>query len=122
MAVRRRGFVLLDIMIAIIVFAIGVSAVVRLFLGATEAVSQGRRWTAMAAAASREIVRLERAYRSLAPGCQVPAPGTAFTIDGVGLTWTAAGDSVGATLSLEVRAASARRILVDTVVSGLVCQ
>jgi hypothetical protein len=119
---QRRGFALLDVMIAIVVFTIGVSAVIHLFLGATEAVSQGRRWTAMAAAASREIARLERSYRSLAPGCQLPPPGTALTVDGVGLAWTAAGDSIGAILSLEVRAASARRILVDTVVSGLVCQ
>jgi Tfp pilus assembly protein PilV len=122
MAKQRRGFALLDAMIAVVVFAIGATAVTRLFLGATEAVSQGRRWTAMAVAASREIGRLERDYRVAAPACLVPPPGSALTVDGVGLAWTTAGDSVGATVVLEARAASARRVMVDTIVAGLLCR
>lgn len=119
---RVRGFALLDVMIAVVVFVIGATAVIRLFLGATEAVGQGRRWTAMAVAASREIVRLERVYRSPAPGCLVPPPGSALTVDGVGLTWTTTGDSISANVTLEVRAASARQVLVDTIVAGLLCR
>ncbi len=119
---RARGFALLDVMIAVVVFVIGATAVIRLFLGATEAVSQGRRWTAMAVAASREVARLERGYRTLAPGCLVPPAGTALSVDGVGLAWTATGDSIGATITMEVTAVSARRILIDTVVAGFLCQ
>ena len=119
---RVPGFALLDVMVAVVVFVIGATAVIRLFLGATEAVSQGRRWTAMSVAAGRELVRLEQGYRALAPGCMVPPSGSALSVDGVGLTWAAVGDSISATVTIEVRAASARRVLVDTIVTGLLCR
>ena len=119
---RPAGFALLDVMIAVVAFMIGATAVIRLFLGATEAVSQGRRWTAMSVAASRELARLEQGYRALAPRCVVPPAGSAASIDGVGLAWTAAGDSVSATVTMEVRAASARKVMIDTVVSGIICR
>jgi Tfp pilus assembly protein PilE len=119
---RSRGFALLDLLIAVVLLLIGTTAVTQLFLGATEAVSQGRRWTAMAVATSREVARLERGYRTLAPGCLVPPAGTSLSTDGVGLRWTAAGDSIAAIVTIEVRAASARRVLVDTVVAGFFCR
>lgn len=119
---QSSGFTLLNVMIALVVFALGASAAIHLFATSTEAVSLGRRWTSMAAAASRELVRLERTYRALAPGCLPPPSGTALSADGVGLTWTASGDSTGVTVAMEVRAASSRRALVDTVVAGFLCQ
>lgn len=116
------GFSLFDVMVALVLLSLGISAVVQVFLASTTAVGVGRRWTAMAVAANRELGRLERNYRASAPGCLVPAPGTTLGLDGVTVSWTAVGDSVGATVTLEARAASARRSLVDTVVAGLLCR
>jgi hypothetical protein len=118
----RRGVALLDVAIALVILSIGVSALLRVWLGITEEVGAGRRWTLMATAAASELERLERSYRAGAPTCVPPAPGSAYTPEGVGLDWQTA-DSLGQlVVRLEVRAASGRRTLLDSLVARVACR
>lgn len=122
MATTKRGFTLFEVLIALVVLSLGAGAVFRVILASTAAVDTGRRWTAMAIAAASELARLERVYRNGAPRCAPPPAGSLLGPDGVGLSWTVAGDSVVATITMEARATSARRPLADTIVTGVVCQ
>jgi len=118
----RRGITLLDVTIALVIVSIGVSALLRVWLAITEEVGAGRRWTLMATAAASEVERLERSYRSAAPACALPPPGSSYTPEGVGLAWRTA-DSLGQlVIRLEVRAASSRRTLLDSVVALVPCR
>jgi len=119
---RARGFTLPEVMLALVVLTIGFAAALRVWLGLTDAVATGRRWSAMSAAAGAEVARLERDYLAAAPACVPPAAGSRFAPGGIGLSWTVAPDSASVGITLEVRAALARRALVDTVVTAVACR
>lgn len=119
---NRLGFGLLDVLLALVVLLAGSLAMLRLGVTTTQAVALGRRWTAMAAAAENELVRLERDFRRTRPACVPPASGSRFTADGIALAWSVRGDSLVALVSLDVRAMTSRRILVDSVSTALSCR
>jgi len=119
---KRDGFTLPEVMIALVVLAIGLAAALRVWLGLTHNVAIGRRWTAMSAAAAAELARLERDYLAAAPACVPPAAGSRFLPGGIGLNWTVAPAAASLGITLEVRAALARRALVDTVVTAVACR
>lgn len=119
---RRRGFSLLEVMIALSVLALGTVVMLQLALGTTRSVSIGRRWTAMAWAADNELVRLERDFRAARPGCLPPPGGSRYTADGVGLDWSVAGDSVRIRVVVAARAVSRGRVLADSVATTLSCR
>lgn len=121
-AAARLGFGLLDVLLALVVVLVGSVAMARLGLATADAVALGRRWTAMAAAAESELVRLEREFRIGRPGCAPPSSGSRVTADGVGLTWSVGGDSLTARVVLEVRAKTSRRSLFDSVATTLSCR
>ena len=120
--IRRTGQSVLEVLFAVVTLTIGFTALLRIWIAETNAVGVGRRWTAMTAAAATELALLETSYRSAAPSCALPAPGTRYTPDGIGLTWTTADSSGQMVVQLEVRAAQARRTLVDTVASLVPCR
>ena len=122
MAKTPRGFTLLEVMFALIVLTVGLSLLARVTMTTTHATALGRRWTAMAAAAERELVRLEREYRGLAPNCVAPLAASRTTPDGVGLDWRVRLDSAAVAITLEVRARAAGRVLIDTIVTGFPCR
>ncbi len=119
---RRLGFTLSEVMLALVVLGIGLAAGLRVWLGAAGAIAAGKRWSAMSAVAAAEIARLERDYLAAAPACVPPASGSRFAPGGIGLTWTVAPDSASLGITVEVRAALARRALVDTVVTAVACR
>ena len=118
----RRGITLVEVTIALVTLGIGFTALLRIWLALTDQVGAGRRWTAMTAASGRELERLERSYRALAPTCAAPASGSSYTPDGIGLSW-ATTDSAGQLfIQLEARASIGRQILVDSVSSLVPCR
>lgn len=119
---HRGGFALVDLLLGMVVLLLGLAAATRVIQGATTAIGDGRRWSAMAFAATRELARLERGYLATRPACPPPPAGSLLGADGVSLRWTGVGDSVGAVVTMEVRASSARRVLLDTVVAGFLCR
>jgi hypothetical protein len=119
---HRRGITLVEVTIALVTVGLGFTALLRIWIALSDQVGAGRRWTAMTAASARELERLERAYRALAPGCVLPASGSSYTPDGVGLAWATV-DSAGQLLiRLEARAAAGRQTLVDSVISLVPCR
>lgn len=119
---HKSGFSLIEILLAVVVATAGFTVVFRALAQTVDAASRARRWLAMTRAAQAQAARLELGYRSASPFCALPAPGTTTTIDGVTVSWTAAGDSVAATFTVEARAGTARRTLLDTLVAGAVCR
>ncbi|MGE0442168.1 MAG: prepilin-type N-terminal cleavage/methylation domain-containing protein [Gemmatimonadales bacterium] len=117
-----RGFTLLEVLAALVMLALLGSLVVRLTMANSRAVAAGRRWTAMATAADREAAALALRYRSTAPACLPPPAGSAYTAEGVGLAWRVAGDSARIELTVEARALSAGRPLVDSVRTAVTCR
>jgi prepilin-type N-terminal cleavage/methylation domain-containing protein len=118
----RRGFTLLEVMIALVVLLLATEIVVKAALETSRAVSLGRRWQAMASAAQSELVRLEQDYRRGRPGCVPPPSGARYTPAGVGLDWAISGDSTTVAVTLEARAAAAGRPLIDTISTTLSCR
>jgi Tfp pilus assembly protein PilV len=119
---RTRGITLLEVTIALVTLTLGFTALLRIWIAFADQVGAGRRWTLMAAAASSEMERLERSYRAAAPACVVPASGSGYTPDGVGLDWRTA-DSLGQlVVRLEVRAAAGRRTLLDSLTGVVSCR
>ena len=118
----RRGITLLEVTIAIVTLSIGFTALIRIWMGLIALVGSGRRWTLMTAAASAELERLERLYRSGAPTCTVPPSGFTYTPDGVGLTWTTVDSAGQLGVEIEVRAREGRAVMVDTVATVVPCR
>lgn len=119
---RPSGFSLFEVLLAVVTFAIGATALLKLVAQTAEVTGMSRRWLAMMAAVESQSAQLERAYRQAAPGCALPAPGAATTVDGVGLGWVVTGDTVAATITIEARAALARRTMADTFVTAVTCR
>ncbi|MFN0178433.1 MAG: prepilin-type N-terminal cleavage/methylation domain-containing protein [Gemmatimonadales bacterium] len=119
---RHPGFTLIEVLLAVVTFAIGVTALLKLVAQTAEVTGMSRRWLAMVAAVESQTAQLERAYREAAPACALPAAGVATTVEGIGLAWIVTGDTVGATITIEARAALARRTMVDTVVTAVTCR
>jgi Tfp pilus assembly protein PilV len=119
---RRSGQSVLEVLLAVVTLTIGFTALLRFWIAEANAVGIGRRWTAMTAAAATELAELETSYRAAAPSCALPAPGTRYTPDGIGLTWTTADSAGQLVVRLEVRAILARRTLADTVESLIPCR
>ncbi len=122
MSKPRAGFSLLEVITAVAMLAIASIVALKASVQTAHAVTVGRRWTAMAQAVDAEVVRIERAYRSTRPNCLVPASGSDYTPDGVGLAWSVRGDSVLIELTIEARARAAGRVLVDTARANLSCR
>ncbi len=122
MANDHRGFTLLEVLFALVVLTVGLCLLARVTMITTQAAALGRRWTLMATAAERELIRLERDYRLLAPNCVAPMAGGRTTPEGVGLDWLIRADSVALKVTLEVRGLAAGRVLVDTIVTGFPCR
>lgn len=119
---RQKGFSLFELMVAIVMIGISLTALIRAVGHSAEVSGRARRWVQMTAAVTSQLARLERGYRLAAPSCVLPAAGASTTFDGIGLTWALGGDSVSATITIEARAAVARRTLVDTVITAVGCQ
>ena len=120
--IRRSGQSILEVLLAVVTLTIGFTALLRIWTAETSAVGIGRRWTAMTAAAATELAVLETSYRSAAPSCTLPPPGTRYTPDGIGLTWSTADSAGQMAVQLEVRAAQARRPLIDTISTLIPCR
>lgn len=116
-----RGFSLIEVLVATVLLAMAVAGFSRAVVTGTGAVAAGRRWTSMAAAADSEVGRLSRDYRAAAPLCLVPPPGSRVTPDGVGVDWTAVGDSARLAVTVETRALAAGRSLIDSVEAVIRC-
>jgi prepilin-type N-terminal cleavage/methylation domain-containing protein len=122
MGPQRSGFTLYEVMVAVVVLAIGSVVLWRLAVATSSAVALGRRWTAMAWAADTEVARLERIYRVARPACVPPPSGTRLTPDGIGLDWRVAGDSGQIRIVVSARARSSGRSLEDSVVTAVSCR
>jgi Tfp pilus assembly protein PilV len=120
--VRRSGQSVLEVLLAVVTLTIGFTALLRVWVAETDAVGVGHRWTAMTAAAASELAELEAAYRAAAPACALPASGSNYTPDGVGLTWSTVDSAGQLAIVLEVRGAGARKILIDTVTTLVPCR
>ncbi|MHB1329941.1 MAG: prepilin-type N-terminal cleavage/methylation domain-containing protein [Gemmatimonadales bacterium] len=122
MSKARAGFTLLEVITAVAMLAIASIVALKASVQTSHAVAVGRRWTAMAHAVDAELGRIERAYRIGRPNCLVPAPGSDYTPDGVGLAWSVRGDSVLVELIIEARARAGGRVLIDTARASLSCR
>ncbi len=122
MAINRSGFTLLEVMFSLVVLTLGLSLLARVTIVTSRAAALGRRWTVMATAAERELIRLERDYRLAAPNCLPPPSASRTTPEGVGLDWLVRPDSAHVEVVLEVRGMAAGRALLDTIVTGFPCR
>jgi len=122
MAAHRSGFTLLEVLFALVVLTLGLALLARVTIATSEAAALGHRWTVMATAAERELIRLEREYRLAAPSCVPPLSASRTTPDGVGLDWLIQPDSAHVEVILEVRGLAAGRVLMDTIMTGFPCR
>ncbi len=122
MTVRRSGFSLLEVLVAVSMLALSAVVIFRFAIATTTAVAVGRRWSAMAWAIDGEVARLAREYRAGRPGCVPPPGGTRYTADAVGLDWRVRGDAILIRLVVSARAGAAGRSLVDSVVTAVSCR
>jgi prepilin-type N-terminal cleavage/methylation domain-containing protein len=85
----RSGFTITEVMIAMVILALGVLALVGGSAAATRMLSQGQRTTNAAAVAGSRLERLRRAANATSPRCASGnfASGTATT-NGVAEAWT----------------------------------
>lgn len=85
----RSGFTITEVMIAVVILALGVLALVSGSAAATRMLSQGQRTTNAAVVAAARLERLRRAANATNPRCTSGnfASGTATT-NGVTETWT----------------------------------
>jgi prepilin-type N-terminal cleavage/methylation domain-containing protein len=85
----RSGFTITEVMIAVVILALGVLALVSGSAAATRMLSQGQRTTNAAAVAAARLERLRRAANATNPRCTSGnfASGNATT-NGVTETWT----------------------------------
>ena len=83
-----RGFTLIEVMIAIVVLAIGVTALVGSSAVVTRMIGQGKISTQAVQAISQRMEQLRATAYSTTPNCTGLAAGSATTANGVTTTWT----------------------------------
>lgn len=85
---EQRGFTLIEVMIAIVVLTIGVTALVGSSAVVTRMIGQGKISTQAVQAVSQQLEQLRATAYATTPNCTALAAGSATTANGVATTWT----------------------------------
>jgi type IV pilus assembly protein PilV len=117
------GFTLVEVLVAIVVLAVGLVALVGSSAMVTRMIGRGKTETRVAQAASRRIEVLRRAAYSTAPRCTAGAfaSGGPVTSNGVTESWTV--PTVGRVRNVRVNVTygTARGIRTDTLQTRIEC-
>jgi prepilin-type N-terminal cleavage/methylation domain-containing protein len=84
----QRGFTLIEVMIAVVVLAIGVTALVGSSAVVTRMIGQGKVSTQAVQAISQRLEQLRATAVSTTPNCTALAAGSATSANGIVTTWT----------------------------------
>ena len=120
-SVSRGGFTIIEVLIAIVVLAIGIIALVGSSASSTRMIGRGRSATrAVQAATERmEILRAD-AYRTT-PDCTALANGSDSASTGVVTTWTITGAGTPRTVRVISRYRVPGRLKADTLTTQIRC-
>jgi prepilin-type N-terminal cleavage/methylation domain-containing protein len=116
-----RGFTLIEVMIAIVVLAIGVTALVGSSAVVTRMIGQGKISTQAVQAISQRMERLRATAYSTTPNCTALANGSATSANGIVTTWTIATNGELRTIRIIVNYPTAGGSDADTVSTILRC-
>jgi prepilin-type N-terminal cleavage/methylation domain-containing protein len=83
-----RGFTLIEVMIAVIVLTIGVTALVGSSAVVTRMIGQGKVSTQAVQAISQRMEQLRATAYSTSPNCTALANGSSTSANGIVTTWT----------------------------------
>lgn len=119
---NRGGFTITEVLIAVIVLAVGVLALVGGSAAATRMLSQGQRTTNATAVGAARLERLRRAANSTNPRCTAAgfASGTATT-NNVGEKWTVPTTGIARTVTEAVTYKKYSGTITDTLATIVSC-
>lgn len=120
MTMRRDGFTLVEVVVAVVILGVGVVAVAGTFGNSARMVGQGWRFTRAAAIASQRLETLRRQANSTSPRCTALASGTQ-TSGSITQTWTVTANGNLRNIRVTVRVPRPRGASVDTVLATLAC-
>jgi len=117
----RQGFTIIEVLVAIVVLAIGIIALVGSSASSTRMIGRGRSATrtVQAATARMEILRAD-AYRTT-PDCTALANGSDSASTGVVTTWTITGAGTPRTVRVISRYRVPGRLKADTLTTQIRC-
>jgi prepilin-type N-terminal cleavage/methylation domain-containing protein len=98
----QRGFTLIEIMIAVVVLAVGVIALVGSSAVVTRMIGQGKISTQAVQAVSQRMEQLRATAFSTTPNCTGLAAGSATSANGIVTTWTVATNGELRTIRIRV--------------------
>lgn len=102
MSADRRGFTIIEVMVAIVVLTVGILAMLVTSAGITRMIGQGRRITRAALVAESRLEKLRQQARATTPQCTALAGGTATQPGNIVETWTVTANGSARTLSVVV--------------------
>lgn len=118
----RRGFSLVEVIVATLVLGLGVVGLVTASATTSQLLGESRRATRAAQAAERRL-ELLRQTAALAPACGLLASGSVVTpADGISERWTVSGSGPARRASVEVGWIARRRPHTDTVSTLIRCR
>ncbi|HXE58144.1 MAG TPA: prepilin-type N-terminal cleavage/methylation domain-containing protein [Gemmatimonadales bacterium] len=118
----ESGFTLVEVLVAVVVLAIGILGLVGTSAVVTRMVGQGKRTTNAAQVAGRRVEALRQLAKTTTPPCTALASGSATLGGGVSEQWVVSGSGRSRTVRAIVRYPGGRgRTLTDTVTTIIFC-
>lgn len=119
---RRRGFSLVEVLVAIVVLAIGILALAQSSGAVTTMIARGKQDTEASLAAQRQLERLRHQAQATTPKCAGLANGSATgPTPGTLVTWTISGGGDSRDVQVTVTYRISRGVRTDTIRTVLGC-
>jgi prepilin-type N-terminal cleavage/methylation domain-containing protein len=120
---RKEGFTLVEILVALVVLAVGVLALVGSSAVSVRMVGRGFDDTSVSQVASARLEWLRQLAGSTSPGCTHPGfAGDSAVTGGIAEAWTVAPAGVARQVALALRYRAARGVVHDTVFAIMLCR
>jgi prepilin-type N-terminal cleavage/methylation domain-containing protein len=117
----RQGFTVIEVLVAVVVLAVGIVALVGSSASSTRMIGRGRTSTrAVQAATQRMEILRATAYRTT-PDCTALANGSDSASTGVVTTWTITGTGTPRTVRVISRYRVPGRVKADTITTQIRC-
>ncbi len=117
----RRGFTIVEVLIAIIVLSVGILALATSGGLSFQMLGQGRRFTAAAQTALNRLELLRRTANATSPRCSSLASGSATGTNGTSEVWTVTGSGFSRNVRVIVSYRTHRGTAADTTNTILDC-
>ncbi len=118
---NEQGFTILEVLVAVLVLAVGVIALVGSSALVTRMIGQGKRDTRAAAIAEQRLETLRQQAYATTPACTALVGGTTAQPGGITDTWEVAGAGNSRTLRAIVTRRTNRGTARDTVITIIRC-